>query len=141
MTNDDRTNAIKSGEIDSVASELAKRHGVAQPVSQEQAPAGERRVTEPATALIGYLSSQGAAERITTLAQYGVIITPPAVAAAQPATGGTSGQDTNSARQTRKRLARRSAIWPISTGTRARFRDVSGTRERPHDSVAQHRDP
>lgn len=124
MTNDDRTKAIKSGELDSVASELAKRHGVAQPTNQEQTPpgpaydeaiwqtylaengptwdgteqtwaqftqwflyyAGERGVTEPATALIGYLSSQSAAERITTLAQYGVVIAPPAVAA-QPAPG------------------------------------------------------
>lgn len=38
--------------------------------------AGERGLTEPATALIEYLSAQPAAERIGTFAQYGVTITP-----------------------------------------------------------------
>lgn len=126
MGDDDRTNVINSGEIDSAAYELTRQHGVAQEAGQEQAPAesaydeqawqafltekgpawdgteqswaqfsqwflyyaGERGLTEPATALVEYLNSQPAAERITTFAQYGVTIT--------PAAGGASDDDLHS---------------------------------------------
>jgi hypothetical protein len=40
--------------------------------------AGQQGLTAPATALLDYLSAQPAAQRIDTLAQYGVTITPPA---------------------------------------------------------------
>jgi hypothetical protein len=47
--------------------------------------AGEKGFTEPATALLNYLDSQPATDRITTLAQYGVTITAPRPAATAPA--------------------------------------------------------
>lgn len=47
--------------------------------------AGDKGFTEPATALLNYLDSQPAADRITTLAQYGVTIKAPQPAAAAPA--------------------------------------------------------
>jgi hypothetical protein len=136
MTEEDRTNEINSGQIDSVAYELAQQYTVSQDAGQAQAApaaaptydeqawqayltengpawdgtaenwdqftqwfryyADERGLGDPATALIDYLTAQSAAERITTLAQYGVTINPAAAQAGQLETSQTSDQDADS---------------------------------------------
>jgi hypothetical protein len=147
LADDDRTNAITSGEIDSFAYQLAQQYGEGEDASHEHHDAGhmqqgepaaaespgydeqawhaylaengpywngteeawdqfrewflyhatERGVGEPATELLDYLAAQPAAERITTLAQYGVTITPIVPEVGEPEPGELSHEDIDAA--------------------------------------------
>jgi hypothetical protein len=126
---EERNRVLGSNELDSMASELVKKHAAGQASGADGAAGYDEQAWQaflvengprwdgtdaswdqfrqwfayyadqqgfgaPATALLAYLATQPAAERVTTFAQYGVAIARPQPAAAQgPAAAGQVAQE------------------------------------------------